>query len=76
MGIASLPFFAREVAFGLFWFVALGALGVATFVCVTLPSSLLLRRSQNPRFRTSLRLSMVSLTMLVLEFGAVVLFHH
>jgi hypothetical protein len=50
------------------------ALGVATLLCVTLPCAGLFRRTHNTRYRSTLRLSVVSLILLVVEFVAVFFF--
>ena len=76
LGIASLPFFSQTVEFGIFWLVAGVGLGLGTHLFVTLPSSKLLQRTGNSRFRTSLWLSKLALTLISFEMGAVVLFSH
>ena len=76
LGFASWQFFVGEVEFGGFWFLAAAALLSATFLCVTLPSHLLLTRTQNVRYRTSFRVSGFTLVLVVVECAAVLLLHH
>lgn len=76
LGFASLPFFTQTVEFGIFWFIAEVGLGLGTLLFVTLPSSKLLQRTGNSRFRTSLRLSKLTLILIGFEMGTVVLFSH
>lgn len=49
-------------------------LGAATFLCVTLPGAVLFARTHNTRYRSSLRLSYLTLAILVVEFVAVFFF--
>ena len=76
LGFGSWGFFIRDVEFGGFWFVGAFALGFATLLCATLPCSVLLRRTRNSRYRLSLRLSVVTLTLIAVEAIAVIFFHH
>jgi hypothetical protein len=76
LGFASWRFFVGEVEFGIFWFLAATALGLATLLCVTLPSYILLIRTQNVRYRTSFRLSGFTLALVFVECAAVLFSHH
>jgi hypothetical protein len=77
LGACSAPMFSREVEFGgmVFFFDAL-VLGLATLLCVTLPSWLGLRRRPERRYRLCLRLSWLTLALIILECAALVLFGH
>jgi len=49
-------------------------IGAATILCVSLPGALLFARTHNTRYRSSLRLSYLTLAILVVEFVAVFFF--
>jgi hypothetical protein len=77
LGDCSVPMFRHEVEFGgmVFFFYAF-VLGLATLLGVTLPSWLALRRRPERRYRLCLRLSWLTLALIVLECAALVLFGH
>jgi hypothetical protein len=75
LGVCSAPMFLHEVEFGgmAFLFYAV-VLGLATLLCVALPSWLVLRRRPVRRYRLCLRLSWLTLAMIFVECAALVLF--
>jgi hypothetical protein len=51
-----------------FWVIGALGLGLVTLLCVTFPAAAFFRRTQNTRYRLSLRLSLLTLVLLALEF--------
>jgi hypothetical protein len=60
--------FSMNTDFGSFWAIAALFLATATLLCVTLPGAVLFGRTHNTRYRLSLRLSLLTLTLLLFEF--------
>lgn len=78
LGLASVPMYRHEVEFGGFgWTLLALLLGALTLFCVTIPSCWFhYRRKRHPKDGLSLRLSVVALVILSLEFLSLVMFGH
>src|SRR5215471_15331383 len=73
LGVCSVPMFLHEVEFGgMVFLVAAFVLGLATLLCVALPSWLVLRRRPERRYRLCLRLAWLTLALILLECAALV----
>jgi len=77
LGVISVPMFKGEVEFGgTVFLLAAGALGLLTLLLVLIPSWFFFRHTKGRRHRLSLRLSCLTLIVLLAEFVALLMFGH
>jgi hypothetical protein len=77
LGVTLVPMLSREVEFGvMFFLLAASALGLLTLLLVLIPSWYFFKRTKGRRHRLSLRLSCLTLIMLLIEFVVLLRFGH
>ena len=75
LGVSTVPMYTHEAEFGVSIFLlAALALGIVTLFLVVIPSWVLFERRERRRDRLSLRLSCLTLVMLVLEVVPLMMF--